>query len=63
MTFASGLNPYTQEERDADQARWLERVAKGLARRKACSSFNRYDLTPDPKEIALAKRIVGEKVE
>ena len=55
--FASGLMPYTDEERAADEeARWRKRI-RG---RKACPSGQDYNRKPTPADRRRDLRIVGE---
>jgi len=56
MKPASGALPYTQEERDRDEADRRKRI-RG---RKACPSGQDYNRKPTPADRRRDLRIVGE---
>jgi len=57
--FASGLMPYTDEERSADEE-GRGRGRKRIRGRKACPSGQDYNRKPTPADRRRDLRIVGE---
>lgn len=60
MTFKSSALPYTQAEREADAAQARAQVDRGVKRRQACPSGQRYNIAPSKGWRKLWLRVVGE---
>ena len=63
LPFRSGTQAFTEAEREREASAERERVLKGVRRRKAMRSRQRYDQVPDPKLADLYRRMVGERDE
>lgn len=60
MKFASGILPYSPAERDADLKPRRKAVERGVIRRKACPSGQRYDIEGTEESRELDRRRLGE---
>jgi len=62
-SFASGLTPYSQAERDRDQRASASGQRKAFVRRRSLQSGQRYDQQGTSQSRAKDLRILGEKPE
>ena len=61
MTFFSGLLPYTQAERDADERERREARARAVLRRAVCRSGQDYNRPVSAAWARLWARIGGDR--
>jgi hypothetical protein len=60
VEFKSGLTPFTEAERQADEPSRRKRLAQGVGRRKACRSGQDYNQPGTPETQSRDLRIMGE---
>jgi hypothetical protein len=61
MTFHSAIRPYSQAERDADEAKRRPAQERAAARRRACPAKERYEQPGTPQTRKRDLRRVGER--
>lgn len=62
MTFASGIRPYSAEERERDHAAKMTAYAREHARQQACPSGQNYHKPLNLRLKRLWDRICGDEI-
>ena len=60
MTFHSAIRPYSQAERDADEAKRRPAQERAAARRRACADKARYERPGNRERKKRDLRLMGE---
>jgi len=63
VPFRSGTKRFSEADREHEAALEREHVRKGLRRRFALRSGQRYDVPGDPKLVELWRRMQGERAD